>query len=750
MRLQRVPAAPGGLRALATLALACGAALGANPMLPGTGTADTNVHFFNGTFLIFADHDYSVNNTGFRMDNWIIWSSPDLVEWKLMSIVSPVAFKWLGATHQCWATDAAFVNNKFYFYVSAGAGQVGVLVADSIKGPWADPLGKPLMSTAFGAAQNPKTTFRDPCVFLDPATGDYYMIAGVFNYYVTKLNNDMISFAEAPRYVTFTGDVWGPCGYNKTDDKPFMHKNGDTYYLSWGCFYATAPSVYGPFTMQGTVVETAKIAPDFRCVWDPVWSSCGTPAKPATTARQIARTQALAAPSNQRRAAAAAAAPQAGDFILMAGCNGTNGTGPPGDPAATFNTTSWTQRHGGADWAPGAPFQISPTASPWLCITAPPGGAAGSGLTLQVCRNTSTELQSFSRNATAANGEDFITGPPGCPCWNGEILDNLDRPFVVCRECSEGPPHYRKNERFAFPKSGGAGQIHRAGPRWGGWGPAYCVAALPKPPSDFGWYMAEDYEDRHGSFLHHGGQWYYFTNDRSHSHDITSSAFRDTVGCCKLSASNRLRCPMPRATMPNVACLLACLLALCRHPLQGEWHNGSLRDQCPGCEPARSLPRQGKQSNAQPTTLICHNNYGCSPACCTGGTTLILRGYWLWPDRLSRRRSSSRWRAAAQRRWTCWTWVVAMASRSAQQPVQCFATHTSPASLPPNLSRSALRQLSSRVLRSLSSLRRAYSSDSCVAPCRLRPVDWQSSPTWIAWRCGHPTRLLLQRTESWS
>eukprot|EP01052_Picozoa_sp_SAG31_P021511 SAG31_NODE_1668_length_7576_cov_1.630467_5_plen_275_part_00 len=45
--------------------------------------------------------------------------------------------------------------------------------------------------------------------------------------------------------------------------------------------------------------------------------------------------------------------------------------------------------------------------------------------------------------------------------------------------------------------------------------------------------MAEDYEDRHGSFLSHRGQWYYFTNDRSHSKDIVSSAFRDTVGCCK-------------------------------------------------------------------------------------------------------------------------------------------------------------------------------------------------------------------------
>ena len=77
----------------ALLFLAVGSTHAGNPLLPGTGTADTNVHLclsvclpiclfvcltytlqcctvqvhhFNGTFLIFADHDYSVNNTGFR------------------------------------------------------------------------------------------------------------------------------------------------------------------------------------------------------------------------------------------------------------------------------------------------------------------------------------------------------------------------------------------------------------------------------------------------------------------------------------------------------------------------------------------------------------------------------------------------------------------------------------------------------------------------------------------------------------
>jgi arabinoxylan arabinofuranohydrolase len=171
------------------------------------------------------------------MKDWWIWSSADLVEWTKEAVVSPEqSLKWDKQTNECWATDAAFVNGKYYFYVSAGGGEVGVMSAPSLKGPWTDPLGKPLLSTAFGKSQNPPTTFRDPCVFQDPDTKESYIVAGVFTYYITKLNSDMISLAETPKLVNFSTHTYGPCGDGKTDDKPFLHKNGDTYYLSWGCF----------------------------------------------------------------------------------------------------------------------------------------------------------------------------------------------------------------------------------------------------------------------------------------------------------------------------------------------------------------------------------------------------------------------------------------------------------------------------------------------------------------------------------
>eukprot|EP01052_Picozoa_sp_SAG31_P021510 SAG31_NODE_1668_length_7576_cov_1.630467_4_plen_285_part_00 len=245
--------------------------------------------------------------------------------------------------------------------------------------------------------------------------------------------------------------------------------------------------------MQGSVVATAKLAPDFRCIWDPIWQNCQT-REPAsldepTAVRRKARAQALGAYDHRTTTV-----PQLGDYILMVGCNGTNGSGPPSDPAATANATTWRQRNGGANWSSlsGEPFQISLAARPWLCITADQDRL----LTLQLCINETSSSsgrlnhsgQLFYRNITAHG--DLVTGMQSCPCWNGEVLNQLDRPFVTCEPCKDGNQYFSQNSnrRFVFP-AGTTGQIHRVGPAANGWGPGYCVAALPKPPSETGWYV---------------------------------------------------------------------------------------------------------------------------------------------------------------------------------------------------------------------------------------------------------------------
>jgi hypothetical protein len=100
----------------ALLVLACQVlvSLAANPIVPNVGMADPHVHFFNDTFYLFATHDYSSNNTGFRMDNWWVWSSTDLVSWNQASIVRPQdTCAQKSVWHECWATDGAFVNGMY-------------------------------------------------------------------------------------------------------------------------------------------------------------------------------------------------------------------------------------------------------------------------------------------------------------------------------------------------------------------------------------------------------------------------------------------------------------------------------------------------------------------------------------------------------------------------------------------------------------------------------------------------------------
>jgi beta-xylosidase len=76
-----------------------------------------------------------------------------------------------GEQTECWATDGAYRNGKYYFYLSVGAASVGVLESDSPTGPWKDPIGKPLLSDSQGKALKPQTTFRDPAVFEDDDGG---------------------------------------------------------------------------------------------------------------------------------------------------------------------------------------------------------------------------------------------------------------------------------------------------------------------------------------------------------------------------------------------------------------------------------------------------------------------------------------------------------------------------------------------------------------------------------------------------
>ena len=52
------------------------------------------------------------------MPEWRIYSSEDIVDWQLESVISPKQNYMDDSSTSCWAGDAATRNGKAYFYFS--------------------------------------------------------------------------------------------------------------------------------------------------------------------------------------------------------------------------------------------------------------------------------------------------------------------------------------------------------------------------------------------------------------------------------------------------------------------------------------------------------------------------------------------------------------------------------------------------------------------------------------------------------
>jgi hypothetical protein len=218
---------------------------------------DPQVRIYDDQVYMYSTHDTSPDNKFFHMDDWQVWHSADLVGWELVSTLKPEQTYFGKPSSQCWATDAARRNGKYYFYFSMGPTDIGVIEGPSPAGPWRDPLGKPLI-----AKGQVKTESRDPGILQEP-DGTSYIVFGTFDYYIARLNDDMISLAEEPRLIKIENPE-GPYGKGKTDDKPFLHKREGKYYLSWGCYYGLSDSPYGPFACKGSIITPDRLSAEFR------------------------------------------------------------------------------------------------------------------------------------------------------------------------------------------------------------------------------------------------------------------------------------------------------------------------------------------------------------------------------------------------------------------------------------------------------------------------------------------------------
>jgi arabinoxylan arabinofuranohydrolase len=231
-----------------------------NPIIQTKYTADPAPMVYNNTVYLYTSHDED-DALGFKMFNWMLYTSTDMVNWTDHGIIGGVkepykTFSWADG-HDAWAPQCVARNGKFYLYCPFpyhGQMAIGVAVAESPFGPFIDPLGKPLVTGSY-----------DPTVFIDDDGQAYLYWGGNGPCYYVKLNEDMISTSGEIQiaFIDFTGT---PPEASYTEGPWFWKKNGH-YYLAWasrccpeGIGYAMSDSPTGPWTCKGTIMDPNSLS----------------------------------------------------------------------------------------------------------------------------------------------------------------------------------------------------------------------------------------------------------------------------------------------------------------------------------------------------------------------------------------------------------------------------------------------------------------------------------------------------------
>jgi arabinoxylan arabinofuranohydrolase len=224
-----------------------------NPVVQTKFTADPAPMVYKDTVYLFTSHDED-DATGFKMLNWMCYTTTDMVNWTDHGIVASLrTFPWAVQSNDAWAPQCVERDGKFYLYVPISArgnpkNVIAVAVADNPLGPYKDALGKPLIDRGNG--------YIDPTAFIDD-DGQAYLYWGNPNAWYVKLNKDMISY---------TGEIVRAEGKPRNyQEGPWFYKHNGHYYLAYastccpeGIGYAMSDSPTGPWQFKGNIMDGDK------------------------------------------------------------------------------------------------------------------------------------------------------------------------------------------------------------------------------------------------------------------------------------------------------------------------------------------------------------------------------------------------------------------------------------------------------------------------------------------------------------
>lgn len=225
-----------------------------NPIITHHFTADPAALVEGDTLWLFAGHDFAGGQKGYKMKDWLVFSTTDMKNWTEYPVPMKISdFTW-AKSGDAFAAHVAERNGKYYWYISTNWSGIGVGVSDRPEGPYKDALGKPLLTNKDCFASTHSWACIDPAIFIDD-DGTPWIFWGNRECYYAKLKDNMIEIDGEVKKIDFPGFSF--------TEAPWIHKYNGKYYLTYATefpekiAYAIADNIEGPYECKGLLSEIA-------------------------------------------------------------------------------------------------------------------------------------------------------------------------------------------------------------------------------------------------------------------------------------------------------------------------------------------------------------------------------------------------------------------------------------------------------------------------------------------------------------
>ena len=265
-----------GIFGLALVGGLVGVALADNPIssyhyLADPGAASDDTYFY---VITDSDDPAAANASDYDIKALYGFRTKDMKNWTDFGIIYDA--RKVDGIGAIWASGIAVNPNDHRLYIvfpDGGGGGIGLIGADSIAGPWTNPVsgGKKLINNWGGGLADCDGIgwCFDPAIFFDDDGQGYFTFGGgssdsrpagdnnndIFNIY--KLNKDMKGFDTGSKTHLKIG---GP----KAMEASYIHKYNKKYYLSYSTAdlriaYGMSDSPMGPYTYKGIFMGNPNI-----------------------------------------------------------------------------------------------------------------------------------------------------------------------------------------------------------------------------------------------------------------------------------------------------------------------------------------------------------------------------------------------------------------------------------------------------------------------------------------------------------